>query len=147
MDAGLTDLWSAIERANRRPPADLISALRGLPDARKLPSPWATWTLIGLARHRRRQHWVEQVMRTRLGGDPEALATCGALAHPGSIPQHGLVPGLAEWEYCFHGIGCCLTHRVTGESIDVDFHGDSAEYFAANHCTPSVVPDDSAGNR
>jgi hypothetical protein len=36
---------------------------------------------------------------------------------------------LPEWEYYFHGKGCCLTHRVTGEEIDVDFFDDSAEYF------------------
>jgi hypothetical protein len=52
----------------------------------------------------------------------------GALGHP-QVPQSGPVPGLPEWEYYFHGKGCCLTHRVTGEEIDVDFFDDSAEYF------------------
>lgn len=129
MDAALVNLWSAIERANHPPPADLISAMVGLPDARNLPSPWATWILIGLVRHRERQLWVEQVVRTRLGGDPGRLAECGALGHPKAIPPKGLVPGITEWEYYFHGRGCCLTHRVTGERIDVDFYGDTAEYF------------------
>jgi hypothetical protein len=43
--------------------------------------------------------------------------------------QHGLVPGLTEWEYDFHGRGCCLSHRGTGEAIDVDFFGPTGEYF------------------
>jgi hypothetical protein len=36
---------------------------------------------------------------------------------------------MPEWEYYFHGRGCCLTHKVVGDEIDVDFWGDSAEYF------------------
>jgi hypothetical protein len=36
---------------------------------------------------------------------------------------------MPEWEYYFHGRGCCLTHKVEGDEIDVDFWGDSAEYF------------------
>jgi hypothetical protein len=36
---------------------------------------------------------------------------------------------LTEWEYLFHGCGCRLTHRGTGEAIDVDFFGPTAEYF------------------
>jgi hypothetical protein len=39
------------------------------------------------------------------------------------------VPGLTDWEYYFHGVGCCLTRRADGEAIDVDFHDGSAEYF------------------
>lgn len=52
----------------------------------------------------------------------------GALGHPDG-PQHGLVPRLTDWEYFFHGRGCCLTHRITGESLDVDFHDDTARWF------------------
>jgi hypothetical protein len=52
-----------------------------------------------------------------------------ALGHPQGWPGQGTVPGLPEWEYFFHGKGCCLTHKVSGEEIDVDFFGDSAEYF------------------
>lgn len=50
------------------------------------------------------------------------------MAHPEDRPDQQ-VPGLEEWEYRFHGIGCCLTHRLTGERIDVDFVGDHAEGF------------------
>jgi hypothetical protein len=98
-------------------------------DAHDLPSPWTTWTLIGLVRHRQRQRWVGQVVTERLGGGLGQLAQAGALAHPRGRPQKGLVPGLEEWGYYFHGIGCCLTHRLSGERIDVDFYGDHAEGF------------------
>jgi hypothetical protein len=58
----------------------------------------------------------------------------GALGHPEDIPQSGLVPGLTDWEYFFHGKGCCLTHRGSGEAIDVDFFGETAEYFDIFFC-------------
>lgn len=121
--------WQAIRQALAEPPGDLATAVRALPDVGRLPSPWATWTLIGLVRHRRRQLWVADVVANRLGGDLVAIARIGALGHPSDIPQHGLVPGLTEWEYFFHGKGCCLTHRGTGEAIDVDFFGPTGEYF------------------
>ena len=122
-------LQDAFRRALQKPPVDLSQAIRALPAVGLLPSPWVTWTLIGLVRHRRRQLWVGEVVATRLGGDRETIAVMGALAHPPEIPQQGLVPGLTEWEYYFHGKGCCLTHRGTGEAIDVDFFGPVAEYF------------------
>src|SRR5262249_52190573 len=100
-----------------------------LPEAGRLPLPWTTWTLIGLVRHRRRQLWVAEVVTDRLGGDLEAIATMGALGHPLDLPQHGLVPGLTDWGYYFHGKGCCLTYRVTGEEIDVDYFERSGEYL------------------
>ena len=36
---------------------------------------------------------------------------------------------MPEWEYYFHGRGCCLSHKVDGDAIDVDFYDDSADYF------------------
>src|SRR5262249_12038996 len=48
---------------------------------------------------------------------------------PQDVPQSGSVPGLPEWEYDFHGRGCCVSHKVDGDAIDVDFWDDSAEYF------------------
>jgi hypothetical protein len=121
-------LW-ALSQAHLGPPEDLAAAVRSLPDAGHLPSPWETWTLIGLVRHRERQLWVGEVVTTRLHGSLIDLARMGAMGHPQDIPQQGPVPGLPEWEYYYHGRGCCLTHRVTGESIDVDFYDDTAEYF------------------
>jgi hypothetical protein len=94
----------------------------------RLLSPWEVWTLLGVVRHTVRQRWVTQIVRTRLGGDPERLSVRGALGHPEDRPPSGIVPGMLEWEYYFHGIGCCLTHRVTGEAIDVDFYDDLGNY-------------------
>jgi hypothetical protein len=36
---------------------------------------------------------------------------------------------MPEWEYFFHGGGCCISHKIDGDVIDVDFWDDSAEYF------------------
>ncbi|WP_428305463.1 DUF6896 domain-containing protein [Lacipirellula sp.] len=91
-------------------------------------TPWESWTLLGLIKHRTRQQFVADTMRNHLQGDEEALAEAGAFGHP-EIPQHGVVPGLIEWEYYFHGRGCCLSHRQTGESIDVDFYDETADWF------------------
>jgi hypothetical protein len=129
MDARFALLLDAVRRAGRGEPAGLADSLRGLPEVGSLPSPWEAWTLIGLLRHRERQLWVAEVIRTRLGGSPSALAGMGAFGHPEGVPQGGCVPGMPEWEYYFHGRGCCLTHKVDGDAIDVDFWGDTAEYF------------------
>jgi hypothetical protein len=94
----------------------------------KALSPWAVWTLFSLVRHHSRQQWVAETIRDRLGAELGALAVAGAFAHP-AVPQSGLVPGLTEWEYYFHGRGCCLTHRVTGQSIDVDFYDETGDWF------------------
>ena len=109
--------------------APASGSLRSLPAVGELPSPWETWTLIGLFRHRERQYWVRDIIQTRLQGDTSRLARLGSMGHPDGVKQSGSVPGLPEWEYYFHGIGCCLTHKVTGEEIDVDFWADTAEHF------------------
>ena len=58
--------WPVFERAReRKKPADLPSVILGLPDPGALPSPWETWTLIGLVRHRECQLWVADIIRTR----------------------------------------------------------------------------------
>lgn len=122
-------LWRVVRNVRQRPARDLAAAVQAGLDDGQLPSPWVIWTLIGLVRHRRRQFWVAQVVTERLGGHLPALATGGALAHPAHIEQSGLVPGMTDWEYDFHGRGCRLTHRGTGRVIDVDFFGPTAEYF------------------
>jgi hypothetical protein len=125
-------------------PHDLVAALDVLPEPGLLPSPWHTWTLVGLARHLARQEWVLSVVRARLRADPDQLARAGAFAHPGEIPQDGPVPDLPGWHYMFHGSGCCLVHE-SGESIDVDFDDDTAEhfdiYFYAGHLHSLKTPD------
>jgi hypothetical protein len=129
MDAHIDALLAAFIRLTEPEPAHLASSLRGLPEPGVLPSPWDTWTLIALTRHRQRQSWVAEIIRTRLRGAPADLAAIGALGHPDGVPQGGPVPGLPEWEYFFHGRGCCISHKVDGDAIDVDFWDDSAEYF------------------
>lgn len=129
MDARLHALLTAISRAGEPAPTDLVSALTALPEPGVLPSPWETWTLIGLARHRGRQIWVANLVRNRLRGAPSDLAAVGALGHPEGVKQLGPVPGIPEWEYYFHGRGCRVTHKVDGTEIDVDFFDDSADYF------------------
>ena len=91
-------------------------------------SPWDIWMLLCLIRHRDRQQFVAETVAYRLQGDHNALAAMGAMGHP-ERPQQGIVPGLLDWEYYFHGRGCCLTHRVSGESIDVDFYDASADWI------------------
>lgn len=92
---------------------------------RSLPcSAWDRWVLVAIHRHAVRQRFVEDVVRERLGGSPNAIATGGAFEHPEHLPGAGPVPGLPQWHYRFHGIGCCLTH-ADGTTLDVDFdeHG------------------------
>lgn len=120
--------WQALVGAHSRATPDL-AAWTSLPSPGELPPPWLIWTLIALVRHRERQLWVGGVVRARLDGDLLHIARAGALGHPEGRAQRGPVPGLPEWEYFFHGIGCCLTHRVAGEEIDVNFFGDHAEGF------------------
>jgi hypothetical protein len=36
---------------------------------------------------------------------------------------------MPEWEYFFHGRGCCISHKVDGDAIDVDFWDGAADYF------------------
>lgn len=129
MDARFDTLLAAFARAEELAPVDLSSTLRGLPEPGTLPSPWETWTLIGLARHRERQLWVADIIRTRLRGSPNDLAAIGSLGRPDGAPHRGPVPGMPEWEYYFHGRGGRVTHKVAGDRIDVDFWDNTAEYF------------------
>jgi len=129
MDAHLDALLVAFARLWESEPADLVPLLRGLPEPGVLPSPWNTWTLIGLTRHHKRQLWVAEIIRTRLRGALADLAALGALGHPNGVSHSGPVPGMPDWEYYFHGRGCCINHKIDGDAIDVDFWDDSADYF------------------
>ena len=90
-------------------------------------SPWETWTLLCLVRHHARQEFVGQIVRDRLDAEAQAMAAVGALGHP-DRPQQGVVPGMLDWEYFFHGRGCCVTHRVRGDAIDVDFYDSTTDW-------------------
>ncbi len=91
-------------------------------------SPWATWTLFSLIRHRQRQAFVAEVVQHRLGVKLEDLAQRGYAAHP-SDKGRGVVPGLADWDYNLHGRGCCVTNRLSGVEIDVDYFDDTSDWF------------------
>lgn len=91
-------------------------------------TPWQSWTLLALVRHRTRQEFVADIARFRLKADLAKIASSGALGHP-DVPQKGVVPGLAEWEYLFHGCGCAVTHRISGEMVDVDFYDATADWI------------------
>ncbi|MCA9007426.1 MAG: hypothetical protein KDA70_19295 [Planctomycetaceae bacterium] len=91
-------------------------------------SPWATWTLFSLIRHRQRQAFVAEIVRDRVGVRLEHLARRGYDAHPPD-KGHGVVPGLADWDYNLHGRGCCVIHRLSGVEIDVDFFDDTSDWF------------------
>jgi hypothetical protein len=77
------------------------------------------WTLVGFIEYLGLQRWVEDVVETRLMGPGESVR---------GIQQQGIVPGLSDWEYWFHGIGCRFTNRIDGRQIDVDWHGGGVEY-------------------
>jgi hypothetical protein len=91
-------------------------------------SPWAVWLLVALIRQVERQRWVSSVAISKLGVDPDAMSASGWRGHP-PVPTSGLVPDLPAWEYRLHGRGCCLTNRITGESIDVDFCDGIADWI------------------
>ncbi len=129
MNSQLRNILNACDQVWNGPPVDLRAFVEQLAEPHETLSPWETWTLFGLVRHQTRQAWVREIVETRLRGDGNRIAAMGALGHPDDVPQLGSVPGMPEWEYYFHGIGCCLTHKVTGEAIDVDFFDDSADYF------------------
>ncbi|QDU53688.1 DUF6896 domain-containing protein [Gimesia panareensis] len=91
-------------------------------------TPWASWTLFSLIRHRPRQEFVSQIVQERLGVDQLKLAKWGYFGHPEGLSRVA-VPGLPEWEYYLHGCGCCLTHQQTGTEIDVDFYDETADWI------------------
>jgi hypothetical protein len=102
MDSKVSCLLDALEQAGRLGPDDLVEFIQNLPGAGALPTPWETWTLIGLIRHRDRQYWVREIIQNRLRGDSAMLGALGALGHPEGVKQSGSVPGMTEWEYFFH---------------------------------------------
>ena len=128
MNPFLSHLLSAFKRLGEPNSGNLPKELLALPGPDEGISPWAAWLFVGLMRHHARQQWLAETIKIRLNADLGALATAGAFGHP-DVPQHGLVPGVTDWEYYFHGCGCCLTHRITGESLDVDFHDETADWF------------------
>jgi hypothetical protein len=124
-----SNLLDAFRHAWAATPDDLADALRRLPQTGEMLSPWATWTLIELARHRRRQLWGGDLILERLpGGLPRLEELCRT-----EQVIAGYIPGSPQWEYCIEGaLGyCTLSDWVTGEVITVVIspEGDPAGYF------------------
>ena len=128
MNPYLSQLLAALKPRENAENVELSEKLASLPEPDEGVSPWAAWLLVCLIRHHERQLWLAHTIQSRLQADLTALAAVGYLGHP-DVPGHGLVPGLTDWEYYFHGIGCCLTHRITGESLDVDFYDQTGDWF------------------
>jgi hypothetical protein len=91
-------------------------------------TPWTLWLLMTLVRQVERQRWVSSIIVSELGVDMDAMSVAGALAHP-PVAQSGLIPEHTDWEYYFHGRGCCLSNRITGESVDVDFYDGISDWI------------------
>lgn len=88
------------------------------------------WTLIGLVLHSKRQLLVHFILREKLRVDchlpGKGLPIGGRVL---GKPQSGQIPDCPDWSYFFHGIGICLSNRLTGERIDVDFHEGGVDFI------------------
>lgn len=82
-------------------------------------TPNLTWLTLALVEYRKLQDWVGTLVEERLGGELKRIGARGYGGHPER--SRGVVPGLPDWEFYFHGRGCMLTHRIDGRIIDVDF--------------------------
>ena len=125
------DFVASFERATTDTPssvAELDECLRDWAPPALPADASARWLLVALHRHVPRQRWVARTVSERLGASPGRMGAWGAFEHPSQVPSSGAMPGLPEWSYRFHGIGCCLTHR-DGTVIDVDFVKGSPDWI------------------
>jgi hypothetical protein len=98
-----------IECAQQASSSDPTAKESPLPIA--VPSPWSLWLLMSLVRQVERQRWVSTILASKLGVDMDAMSVAGAMAQP-PVAQLGPVPGYSDWEYYFHGRGCCRSATV-----------------------------------
>jgi hypothetical protein len=126
MHPHLAQLYTALERLDCLPNYRLEDFIEN--DPQEALSPWETWTLLSLLRHQGRQEWVTKTIQTKLGAEIACIAEQGSLGFP-QVPPSGIVPDLLEWEYYFHGRGCRLTQRRTGETIDVDYYDETCRWI------------------
>ncbi|MEM7152843.1 MAG: hypothetical protein AAF799_08370 [Myxococcota bacterium] len=125
------DFAASFERAAADAPASASEFSARMADwvAPALPvDPGARWLLTALHRHVPRQRWLGRTVSERLGASLGRVGAWGAFEHPSQVPSAGEMPGLPEWSYRFHGIGCCLTHR-DGTTLDVDFVEGSPDWI------------------
>jgi hypothetical protein len=108
-----------------------ISTIKaGTYDIRKQPPlidlpPNLVWAIVDLVEYRALQDWVGKIAVERLGADLALIGGHGYGGHPEKYS--GIVPGLPNWRFNFHGIGCYFENIDTGETIDVDFIGGNTE--------------------
>jgi hypothetical protein len=129
MQASIPDTGQArmvIDRMNggNPPTEDELAKMLSAPVLKTGLDHWSFWTLMCLRRHLENQKWVAFVVESRLQGSLSQIGGAGAFGHPEGLPQSGVVPDEEDWDYFFHGSGCCLTNKVSGVEIDVDFTPD-----------------------
>ena len=95
--------------------------------------PWLAWLLTCLVRQLKRQRWLLSI-------DKELKQA--------QLGQTGVIPGMPEWSFFYHGIGLSL-HGPSNEIIDVDFHDEGVEtidsYFLARRVIeyePAPLPEE-----
>jgi hypothetical protein len=103
-------LLSALQGGVERP-ADINPVLAGAA-TKPLPTPQFTWLLLGLVAYAERLRWAWEVVHRRL---PDAVHW--AMETQGEF--HGTVPGLPDWEYDCGGGCVTLTHKGTGEWLNL----------------------------
>ena len=121
----IDNLLAAFDHVDSGAPDDLDEYVRQRLSANNLPSPWVTWTLVGLSQYRRRQLWAREIAFHRLMSEiPEfrmALETDQYLK--------GFVPDHPEWTFQLTCVESSLDlhNRVTGEVITVGIRDYDAD--------------------
>ena len=127
-------LVSMMQKASEPVPADLPSAIRGLPAAGKLPFPGSTWLLIVLIRYHGRQRAAKEMLLAQLPG--RFPIPPGGPGLPEGMP----LPGKPVWEIGEHfGPDWGAIHnKVTGEWISVS---TTSLEFDRNVVFPDRLPE------
>jgi hypothetical protein len=129
MDDNFEQLSAALGRAIEPLEPSHPDRLKELAELKPLPmSPLAAWVVLEVVLHEERQKWVTRVARTELADRFEDLSGIDPL----DAFHDGIVPGMPEWNYTIRDGYCCLTDRVSGQTIQVnlDDPGEiNSEYF------------------
>src|SRR5580704_13201575 len=88
---------------------------------------WACWPTMTI--RSRRGPWKVPTTRSKpCSGRPSATAMRSSSSSKSWLSMRPSTL-LSDDPYYFHGRGCCISHKIDGDAIDVDFWDDSAEYF------------------
>jgi len=118
------NLFSALEQASGPAPANLLKAVKQLPEQANLPPLSQIWCLIKFVANRDRRNWGEGILE-RLLADQRIQK---AIEERKNV--QGRVPGEPDWRFDiwdWDKITCILFHRTTGEVIYVDIPGDCGD--------------------